>query len=288
MKRLLVTGATSFVGQHLLPALAREYELDCLVRDPARLDFLPEATIIAADLADPAFVQCLPARADGILHMAVAAPSLTPAPMVALQVNTASTLALLEWGQRAGVERLVLTSSGSVYGPQPTPITEDVAPRPADLLGVTKYAAEMLAGLYTARFAVVVLRIWRPYGPGQPANFLIPRLVGRIRAGEPISLNREGRPRANTIYISDLVEVVRRALRQERSVTLNVAHRQAHSIHELCRELEALVGQPARYEHLDREAGDLIADVTRLRQTLGFEASISLAEGLRRTWGGDA
>ena len=284
MKRLVVTGATSFVGRHLLPVLAGEYHLICLARDPSRLEPGPEMEVIQADLSDPGFARRLPERADGILHMAVAPPSLAPEPGYAFQVNAAGALALLEWGKSAGVERFVFTSSGSVYGPQPTPITEETPPRPADLLGVAKCAAEMLAALYTSHFAVVILRLWRPYGPGQPDNFLIPRLAARIRAGEPIALNRDGRPRANAIYVTDLVEVVRRALRLGRSVTLNVAHPEAPSIHDLCRELEAIVGRPARYEHLDREAGDLIADVTRMQQILDFEASISLAEGLRRMW----
>ena len=285
MKTLLVTGATSFVGRHLLPVLAHEYDLTCLVRDPARLDFLPAARAIQADLADPGFVDRLPERADGILHMAVAAPSLSPQPAYAFQVTAASTLGLLEWGKRVQVERFLFTSSGSVYAPQPAPITEEVPPRPSDLLGVSKYAAEMLAGLYRSHFPVVVLRIWRPYGPGQPDNFLIPRLAARIQAGEPITLFQGGHPRANTIYVADLVEAMRRALHLDQSATLNVAHAEAPSIEEMCRELEGILGRPARYTHVDREAGDLVADVSRMEQKLGFCATIALAEGLRRMWG---
>jgi len=285
MKTLLVTGATSFVGRHLLPALAEEYELLCLVRDPARLDFLPGAAVIEADLADPAFVKALPGKADGVLHMAVAPPSLAPEPAYAFQVNAAATLALLEWAKDAGVERFLFTSSGSVYGPQPTPIDEDVHPQPADLLGVAKYTAEMLAGLYAAEFSVVTLRLWRPYGPGQPDNFLIPRLADRIQAGQPITLFRDGHPLSNATYITDLVEIMQRALHLDESITLNVAHPQVFSIHDLCRELEAILDMPAHYQHVDREAGDYIADVARLEQLLGFRPQVSLAQGLRKTWG---
>jgi nucleoside-diphosphate-sugar epimerase len=217
--------------------------------------------------------------------MAVAPPSLSHEPTYALQVNTASTLALLEWGKHAGIERFVFTSTGSVYDPQPTPITEEAAPRPADVLGVTKYAAEMLAGLYTPHFTVVILHIWRPYGPGQPDNFLIPRLAARIRAGEPITLFRDGHPWSNAIYITDLVEVMQRVLGLDESVTLNVAHPEVFSIHDLCRKLEAILGQPAHYQQVDREAGDYVADVSRLERVLDFRATIPLAEGLRRIWG---
>lgn len=287
MKTLLVTGATSFVGRRLLPVLAEQYKLICLTRDPAQLGFVPDAIAIQADLTDPSFIHRLPEQADGILHMAVAPPSLSPEPTYVLQVNTASTLALLEWGKRAGIERFVFTSTGSVYGPQPMPITEEVSPQPSDLLGVTKYAAEMLAGLYVPHFTVVILRLWRPYGPGQPENFLIPRLAARIRAGQPITLFRDGHPRANTIYITDLIEVIQRALRLDEAVTLNVAHPQAYSIHDLSRELAAILGRPAHYQQGDQEAGDYVADVTRLEQVLGFRATVPLAEGLRQMWRGE-
>ncbi len=280
MKTLLITGATGFVGGKLLPVLAREYNLVCLARDPSRLSF-PQATAIQGDLADPAFVRALPKRSDAILHLAVAPPSLAPEPTVAFQVNVASTLSLLEWGKRAGIERFVLTSSGSVYGAQPTPISEEVPPRPSDLLGVAKCASEMLAGLYTAHFSVVILRLWRPFGPGQPDNFLIPRLAARIRSGEPITLFRDGHPRENAIYIDDLLDVLQRALRVSRSVTLNVAHPEAFGVGDMCRELEAILGRSANYQLVDREAGDRIADVTGLEQVLGFRAPVSLAEGLR-------
>jgi nucleoside-diphosphate-sugar epimerase len=289
MKTLLVTGATSFVGRNLLPALEEQYNLICVVRpsEPARsrLDFAPKAEVVSADLSDPQFARRLPERADGILHLAVAPPSLAPEPSQAFQVNAASALALLEWGKRAGIERFVFASSGSVYAAQPAPITEDVAPRPADLLGVAKYAAEMAVELYRKEFPSVILRIWRPYGPGQGANFLIPRLAARIRDGQTVALNRGGGPRANTIYIGDMVEVMRRALTLDRSATLNAAHDEAPSIYELCRELEQILDCPGQYEWRDTEASDLVADVSRMRETLKYRPAVNWREGLQMTFG---
>jgi nucleoside-diphosphate-sugar epimerase len=289
MKTLLVTGATSFVGRNLLPALQEQYDIVCVVRpsEPARsqLDFAPTAEVVSADLADPQFARRLPERADAVLHMAVAPPSLAPEPSQAFQVNAASALALLEWGKRAKIERFMFTSSGSVYAAQPAPITEDTAPRPADLLGVAKYAAEMAVELYRREFPSVILRIWRPYGPGQGENFLIPRLAARIRMGLPVTLNRGGGPRANTIYISDMVEVMRRALTLDRPATLNAAHHEAPSIWELCRELEQVLGCPGQYEWRDAESSNLIADVSRMQETLGYRPAVSLREGLRMTFG---
>jgi nucleoside-diphosphate-sugar epimerase len=285
MKTLLVTGATSFVGRWLLPRLVGDYRLVCLVRDPSSLAFLPAAEGIRADLSEPGFAGCLPKAADAVLHLAVAAPSLAPDPHYAFQVNCASTLALLEWGRRAGVERFVFTSTGSVYGTSDAPFTEASPPRPADLLGVSKLAAEMLAGLYASAFPAISLRIWRPYGPGQPANFLFPRLASRITRGEPITLHRGGHPRANCVFITELVEVLRRALALDRPMTLNVAHRDVPSIQDICQELELILGRKATYQWVEQGVGDCMADVTLMEQVLDFRPAISWREGLRLTWG---
>jgi nucleoside-diphosphate-sugar epimerase len=134
----------------------------------------------------------------------------------------------------------------------------------------------------------VILRIWRPYGPGQGGSFLIPRLAQRIREAQPITLFQGGRPRANTIYIAELMEVIQRGLRIEHSVTLNVAHPDAPSIFELCEALAEIVGRPAEYQWRDETAGDLVADVTRMERVLGFRATVGLVEGLRRMFGSAA
>jgi nucleoside-diphosphate-sugar epimerase len=273
-----------------VPRLVHGYEVVCTVRDATRVKSEPALAALGvdwvqADLADAGFARALPGRADAVVHLAVAPPSLAPEPAYAFHVNAAASLALLEWAKRAGIKRFLFTSSGSVYGPQAEPIVEETRLRPGDLLGVAKAAAEMLAALYSNYFAVVILRIWRPYGPGQPANFLIPRLAARIRAGEPIQLCRGGHPRENTIYIDDLLDVTERALRLERTVTMNVAHAHAPGIDELCRELEKAIGRPARFEHVNREAGDRIADVARLEDVLGFRAQVTPGEGLRQVFG---
>jgi nucleoside-diphosphate-sugar epimerase len=114
---------------------------------------------------------------------------------------------------------------------------------------------------------------------------LIPRLASKIQAGELITIFRNGRPRSNAMYVTDLTEVIRRALQLDRSVTLNVAHPETFSIRDLCRELESIFGRPGHYQEADREAGDLVADVSSMEKALGFRATVPLAVGLRRMWG---
>jgi nucleoside-diphosphate-sugar epimerase len=78
--------------------------------------------------------------------------------------------------------------------------------------------------------------------------------------------------------------VVVRALRLDRSLTLNVAHPAAPSIYDLCQALAALLECPAVYEWRNTEAGDLVADVSRLQEVLGFVAAVPWTEGLQRTF----
>ena len=90
-----------------------------------------------------------------------------------------------------------------------------VAPGGADFYSATKVAAERLAQAYDQHLDIAILRLFVPYGPGQERRML-PRLVERVRAGAPIQLNRDGRPRMNPIYVDDVVDVVlRRSTRRE-------------------------------------------------------------------------
>jgi UDP-glucose 4-epimerase len=284
-KRILITGATGYVGRNLVPRLVDSYEVICLVRDSqTAASALPAGVqMIQADLATTDFVDRLPPAVDVILHMAVAPPSLGGSALNAYQVNSVSTLCLLEYARKVGVEAFIFTSSGNVYAPQPDPITEDIPPAPSDLLGVAKYASEMLLSLYGKHFRPIVLRLFHPYGPGQPDNILIPRLISKIRDGGRLVTFRNKGPTRSFIFIDDLVEVFSYALNTEAdALTLNVAGPIPYRIYDICELIGQLVGRKPVWEFRDEEPQDLIADVRRMEAVLEYKAQTTLEEGIRR------
>jgi UDP-glucose 4-epimerase len=281
--RVLVTGASGFVGSHLTPALAEAgHDVFALVRDPASYTAPEGVAVVEADLAEPLEAEKLP-EADAIVHLAQAN---VPAPDEALtlyRVNTTSTLELLELARRTGTRRFVYASSASVYGFGDRRFSETDSVAPRDLYAVTKVNSEYLVAAYGSFFGTIVFRLVAPYGPGQTVR-MISGLIGRVAEGRPVTLNDRGRPRMNPIYVADAVAAFVAALDLAGNHVVNLAGPDIVSI----RELAAVAGQVLRREPVFEEGagavtGDIVADTSRLHELFDIEETVGIAEGIRRT-----
>lgn len=279
--KVLVTGASGFVGRHLVPELARQHDVSCVVRRQDQAPDLGGSALVEADLADPAFATRLPAGMDIVVHLAQA---YLPFPARAAElflVNTGSTHWLAEYARQTGVGRFVLASSGSVYRPAVNPLHEDAATVPPSYHPATKLMSEMVLQHYAPFFSIGVLRLFAPYGRGQ-IDRLLPRMIDSIRAGNPISLSRGGEPRINPIYITDLVRIMVEAIGQTGTYTVNVAGPAAASIRDLAMIIGRHVGQEPIFEARDVEpSGDFVADTTLMHELFSVGDLVSLNEGLR-------
>lgn len=183
-KRLLVTGASGFVGGHVRQAIAAgRYG-----------DWSFEAPPPGWDLRDEEAVRRLvrDVRPDGVLHLA--AQSFVPRsfehPRETLEINVFGTLYLLQALREAGFAgRMLFVSSADVFGRVPEdelPVSERRQPEPRSPYGVSKFAAELLALQWqrTEGMDVVVARPFNHIGPGQDAHFVLPSLARQIVAIE--------------------------------------------------------------------------------------------------------
>ena len=278
--RVLVTGASGFVGAQLVPALvAAGHDAFALVRDAARAPV--DATAVEADLSQPLRARELP-RVDAVVHLAQANVSFPDAAHELYRVNTASTQELLEYARTAGAERFVYASSGSVYGLGEGVVDEDTPRRASDFYAVTKRNAELLVEAYRPFLATAILRPFAPYGPTQHGR-LIPNLVRSVREGVPVKLNEGGRPRMTPLYVDDVVRVFAGALELDGHHVVNVAGNEAVGIYELATLIGEAVGREPVFEPGPGAAGDLVADNRRMRELLAPERLTPLAEGLRAT-----
>lgn len=185
-RRLLVTGASGFVGKHLV-ALGAAGELsDWQLQVPvAGFDLLrPDSIDVALQAGDP----------DAVIHLAgqTFVPEAFRDPQRTLQVNLLGTLNLLQALKRRGFSgTLLYVSSGDVYGQVDEvnlPISEDLAPRPRNPYAVSKVAAELLCQQwsYSEPWRIIVARPFNHIGPGQGEAFVIPsmaRQLIRVRQG---------------------------------------------------------------------------------------------------------
>ena len=281
--RVLVTGATGFVGSQLLPALAAEgHDVFAAVRGPDRLEPTSGITPVECDLGRSTEGRSLP-EVEAIVHLAQANVRFPEGAGELYQVNTTSTQELLDHGRRVGARRFVLTSSGSVYGFGPKPFTESDPVRPHDFYALTKIHAEQLVAAYREHLGTTVLRLFAPYGPGQ-AGRLIPSLAQRVRRGEAVTLNGGGQPRMNPIYVDDLVAVLLASLARDGHETVNVGGDEVVGVGELASRLAGAIGTEARFEEGAQEGpGDLVGDTTVLHELYAPAGLVPLDDGLRRT-----
>ena len=290
MSRILVTGATGPIGRALTRIAAGEHELILAVRDPATAQGLePSAKVIRLDLACAFDPLALPEHVDAVVHLAQEANyrGFPESAAAMFAVNTASTARILEWARRAGARHFVYASSGGLYGSSDAPISEDAPLRldgPLAYYLGTKRASEILAEPYGAYYSVTLFRIFFAYGPGQKRDFLFPKLIRSVRAGDPIVLAGEQGLRLNPVAAPDAAQAILRSIHGAASgcQVVNLAGPGSYSLREVGEEIGRALGVSPRFE-VDRAKapGNVVADISKLKQLFG-PPTIGLAEGLEQ------
>jgi dihydroflavonol-4-reductase len=309
---ILITGATGFVGSHLIEALARHgLRARALVRETSDVALLERHGIerVIGDITDPASLRRAVAAADTILHLAAATRALRPATFHA--VNAGGTRRLVEAIQADGrPRRLVYLSSLAAAGARESrPVRPDDEPRPLTAYGRSKLEGER-ACLDAAGLSVAVLRPPAVYGPRDRDLLTFFRLAER---GILPLVGAAGRP-LQFIHARDLAEAVLAAASSEATGIFHVAEPRSYTWSEVLDLVAAAVGRRGvrvrvptpllrgaaaateAVSHLrgapaifDRDkarevlAPGWICETDRARRELGFEAATPLAEGLRET-----
>ncbi len=184
---LALTGATGFIGQHLLRELPRRgYRVRMLLRRPTPVA-LPATSAVIGDLAQPRNMAAALEGVDAVIHSAGLAPRMSGRPEDDFRVlNTEATIALARAAQRAGVKRFVFLSSlrAQCGSSSDAVLTETLPPAPTDAYGRSKLAAER--GLAELDLDWVALRLAVVYGPGAKCN--VAQLMRFARSALPLPL----------------------------------------------------------------------------------------------------
>jgi UDP-glucose 4-epimerase len=205
-----LTGATGFIGRHLLKELPkRGYRPRLLLRRPTEVP-LESASAVIGDLARPQNLSEALAGVDAVIHTAGLAHAMSGLPEDDYRtLNTEATIRLAQAAHRAGARRFVFLSSiRAQCGPTVEDVvTEDMMPAPSDAYGRSKLAAEQ--GLAALDLDWVALRLVLVYGPGVKGNMA--QLVRLARSRWPLPLGGMT-GRRSLLSVDNLVEAVDRVL----------------------------------------------------------------------------
>jgi len=292
-RRVLVTGGGGFIGSHLVDALVGHNEVRVLddFSGGSRERVHPEADVVEGDVRDPDAVETAMADVDVVFHQAglVSVAASTERPVDSQSANVGGTMQVLDAARRRDA-RAVVASSAAVYGrPGSVPIAEDASLSPTSPYGVDKLAIDHYTRLFADLYDLptVALRYFNVYGPGQPGgdySGVIRTFVDQARSGEPITVHGDGEQTRDFVHVADVVRAnVRAALTDDVGAAYNVATGDAVTINELARRVRAAADSESRIVNVDPRPGDIRhsrADTTAAAEGLGFQARVSLAEGL--------
>ncbi len=285
-KSILVTGASGFVGLHMIRLLlARGYAVTALDLG-ARPNLPPEVDFRSIDLRDAGSLAELPRTWDGVIHLAGASiPSLfaTPAPVL---LNLELTLNLLNHLQDS---RILLVSSSHVYSPSAARCKESDPIAPQGLYGLSKHLVEQVAPHYQERLEVRVARPFNHLGPGLRPELMVPSLLRRLAAlpddGSPVLMEGLNSTR-DFIDVRDVAEAYLAILELEAPAhrTFNVCTGQGHSIEAVVLAAMALLSRvrPVQFRDRPNSSGDipyLVGDPDRLAAA-GWRARHTLSDSL--------
>jgi UDP-glucose 4-epimerase len=293
--RVLVTGASGFIGRAVVAALRqRDVPVTAVDREPPDQSWDSGVEVVTGDLADQQVcIAAFETRPRAVIHLAALTSVLrsVDAPMRTFAENVTITQVLLELSRGSGVGQFVLASTNAVVGDVgASTITADLPLRPLTPYGATKAAGEMLLSAYSGSYGLstAALRFTNVYGPGMShKDSFVPRLMRAALTGTGVRVYGDGLQRRDLVYIDDVVAAILLALDNGFDGRAIVGSGSSVSVLELVEAVRSVTGSPIPAEQVDAPAGEMpavVVDVSASAEALGYKPTVSLADGLSRTW----
>ena len=302
-RRVLVTGGGGFIGSNLVRGLLERGDtvriLDNFATgNRANLAGLEnDVEVVEGELRSYERVHNAVRGVEIVFHQGAlpSVPRSVQDPLTTSAVTIEGTLNVLLAARDEGVQRVVYASSSSVYGNSGTlPRTESQQPDPISPYAVAKLAAELYCVSFHRVYGIetVALRYFNVFGPRQDPKSqyaaVVPRFISAIDRGEAVPIHGDGTQSRDFTYVANVVEANLLAGAREGvgGTVLNIATGRQGSVNELADAIGAVLGKPVEKEYLPVRTGDVRdswADVAAAKRVLGYEAAVSLEDGLRLT-----
>ena len=297
MTRYAVTGGAGFIGSNIVGDLvSRGHEVividDLSSGHEVNLEPFPEVTVKNTSILDDDALESAFDGVDTVFHLAASVGNKRSIdnPVLDSKINVIGTINVLEACRKAGVRKIVVSSSAGIFGElHDLPISEDHPVEPDSPYGASKLAAEKLCLAYAKLYEIeaIALRYFNVFGPNQRFDAygnVIPIFVFKMLSGEPITIFGDGDQTRDFISVADVVQAnIKASETRGLSGAFNIASGTRITINDLVARLSDLVPGQHRVKYGPERPGDVrdsLADISAAKKAFGFEPSVTMADGL--------
>jgi UDP-N-acetylglucosamine/UDP-N-acetyl-alpha-D-glucosaminouronate 4-epimerase len=301
----LVTGGAGFIGSSIARALIARGDSVRVVDNFSTgkrenlADIADRIELLEGDIRDDKLLSRATSGVEVVFHEAAIAsvPQSMAEPLENHAVNATGTMRVLEAARHASVRRVVYAASSAAYGDEPTlPKVETMPPAPISPYGATKLAGEVAMQVYARAFGLetVCLRYFNVFGPRQDPKSeyaaVIPKFITAALAGKQPRIFGDGKQSRDFCHIDNVVEANFAAAGADAGRAsgrvFNVGCGESIDLNRVVALIGDILGKKLEAVHEPERAGDIKhswGDVGAARAALGFRASVSFTDGLRRT-----
>ncbi len=303
---VLITGGNGFIGANLteiLVKLGANVTVFTNIAQPGwekKFKINGKTNTVIGDITSKKDTEKVVQNMDFVFHLAgiSGATESNERSLLDMQINCGGVLTLLEAcrkkNQRA---RILFPSSQLVYGQaNKLPVAESHSTEPTSIYGIHRLTVDKYIVLYNKVFGLktVALRIPNPYGPRQSMDHtygIVNYFIGRVLAGNNITIYGEGNQMRDYIYIEDLIEamLISNASPESIGKVYNVGSGKPHQFKEMAEKITKVIGI-GDIKHVEfpknaakSEVGDIYLDIGKIKEELGWEPSTKLEDGIRKT-----
>jgi len=299
--KIMVTGGAGFIGSHIVDGFI-EAGHDVVIVDSlwerggGKLENInPKAHFYKVDIRDNALIEIFNKEQPQVICHHAAQHSVkisVDEPMYDADVNILGLINLLNCATRFKTRKIIFASSGATYGVvNQMPVREDTPQRPVSPYGITKMATEHYLRVWKDLYGLdyTLLRYGNVFGPRQDPKGeagVIAIFTKAILSNQPVRIDWDGEQQKDYVFVTDVAKANLLALERGGGEAFCIATEQGVSVNTLYRSLVEIIGQEVEVIRAPKRAGDIYLtyfDCRKAHQQLGWQAEVSLQEGLCKT-----